>query len=130
MDLYLKTKTKSAVQKKQINELFPQKCINHFKKAADRPDYQLNCLKLIRTFINRFDGDHIVEEDMTPYPVNELKSISVTLNPDKATIIVKAHPNQKLWQVKRKMATAFKLRLSEFFIKTKQGPLDESVYDE
>lgn len=28
------------------------------------------------------------------------------------------------------MANAFKLRLSEFFIKTKQGPLEESVYDE
>ena len=28
------------------------------------------------------------------------------------------------------MANAFKLRLSEFYIKTKNGPLDDSVYDE
>lgn len=28
------------------------------------------------------------------------------------------------------MANAFKLRLSEFFIKTRGGPLEESVYDE
>lgn len=33
-------------------------------------------------------------------------------------------------QVKRKIATIFKMRLSEFFIKTKQGPLDETVYEE
>jgi hypothetical protein len=54
----------------------------------------------------------------------------VTLNPDKVTIQVRAHPSQKLWQVKRKMANAFKMRLSEFYIKTKQGPLGEEVYDE
>lgn len=41
-----------------------------------------------------------------------------------------AHPHQKFMQVKRKIATIFKLRLSEFFIKTKQGPLDDSVYEE
>jgi len=35
-----------------------------------------------------------------------------------------------MWQLKRKMANAFKLRLSEFFIKTKQGPLNEQVYDD
>lgn len=28
------------------------------------------------------------------------------------------------------MANAFKLKLSEFYIKTKQGPLDENIYDE
>lgn len=28
------------------------------------------------------------------------------------------------------MATAFKLKLSEFYIKTKAGPLDNDVYDE
>ena len=28
------------------------------------------------------------------------------------------------------MASAFKLKLSEFYIKTKQGRLDESIYDE
>jgi len=40
------------------------------------------------------------------------------------------HPNQKLWQLKRKMASAFKLKLSEFYIKTKQGPLQDSCYDD
>ncbi len=28
------------------------------------------------------------------------------------------------------MANAFKLRLSEFYIKTKTGPLDETIYDD
>jgi hypothetical protein len=61
------------------------------KNLIERPDHQLNCLKLIKTFISRFDGDHIVEEDMTQFPVNELKVINVTLNPDKANAQVRAH---------------------------------------
>jgi hypothetical protein len=35
-----------------------------------------------------------------------------------------------MWQLKRKMASAYRLRLSEFYIKTKQGPLLDSCYDE
>ncbi len=67
---------------------------------------------------------------MSQYDPKEFKPISVILNPDKANAIVKVHPNQKLWQLKRKMANTFKLKLSEFFIKTKQGPLEEHIYDE
>lgn len=54
----------------------------------------------------------------------------MTLNPDKASIVVKIHNNQKLWQLKRKMANAFKMKLSEFFIKTKSGPLGDEAFDE
>ena len=85
VDLYLKLVTKSAAQKKQVNELFPQKCFAHFKGSADRPDHQLNCLKLIKTFIARFDGEHILEEDIAQFPPAEIRLIGVTLNPDKAT---------------------------------------------
>jgi hypothetical protein len=35
-----------------------------------------------------------------------------------------------MWQLKRKMASVFRLRLSEFYIKTKTGPLLDSCYDE
>ena len=65
VDIYLRIKVRSNAQKKQINELFPQKCLKYFKECNDRPDYQLNCLRLIKTFISRFDGDHILEEDMS-----------------------------------------------------------------
>lgn len=68
VDLYLRIKTKSGAQKKQINDLFPQRCFSYFKRAGDRPEQQLNCLKLIRTFINRFDGEHILDEDTASYP--------------------------------------------------------------
>jgi hypothetical protein len=47
----------------------------------------------------------------------------VTLGPEKIMVNVKVHPNQKLWQLKRKMATAYRMKLSEFYIKTKTGPL-------
>ena len=59
VDIYLRIKNNSNAQKKQINELFPQKCLKYFKESIDRPDHQLNCLRLIKTFISRFDGDHI-----------------------------------------------------------------------
>jgi hypothetical protein len=84
VDLYLKIKAKSPQQKKQVNELFPQRCFAHFKNANGRPDHQLNCLALIKCFITRFDGDHIVEEDMSQYPPAEIKLIQVNLLPDKA----------------------------------------------
>jgi hypothetical protein len=29
----------------------------------ERQNYQLNSLKLIKCYISRFDGDHILEED-------------------------------------------------------------------
>ncbi len=85
---------------------------------------------MITTFISRFDGDHIQEEDMSQHDPKEFKVIQVTLNPDKITAPIKVHPLQTFWQLKRKMATQFKLRLSEFYIKTKAGPLEESVYDD
>ena len=58
---------------------------------------------------------------MTLFDPKELKAISVTLNPDKALAKVMVHSNQKIWQLKRKMANSFKLRLSEFYIKNEIG---------
>ena len=130
VDLYLNIKSKTPNQKRQTNDLFPSKCLSIIKSHYQRPDYQLNCLKLIKSYISRFDGDHILEEDMSQYPANEIKPVEVTLSPDKANIVVKIHHLQKMWQLKRKMANAFKMKLSEFYIKTKQGPLTDDVYDE
>jgi hypothetical protein len=67
---------------------------------------------------------------MSQYPANEIKSIEVTLSPDKSNVVVRMHSLQKMWQLKRKMANVFKMKLSEFYIKTKQGPLSDEVYDE
>lgn len=92
VDLYLKIKAKSTAQKKQINELFPQKCLQYFKGSHGRPDHQLNCLRLITTFISRFDGDHIQEEDMSQYDPKEFRTIQVTLDPDKISAPIKVHP--------------------------------------
>lgn len=128
--MHLNIKYKTANQKKSINEIFPSKCFQYIKQTGERADYQLNCLKLIKCYISRFDGEHILEEDMSQYPQNEIKPIEVTLSPDKASIVVKIHNNQKLWQLKRKMANAFKMKLSEFYIKTKSGPLGDEAFDE
>ena len=97
VDLHLNIKYKTANQKKSINEIFPDRCFKYIKQTAERHDYQLNCLKLIKCYISRFDGDHILEEDQSQYPQNELKQIEVTLSPDKANIVVKIHNSQKLF---------------------------------
>ena len=43
-------------------------CFEYIKKLAEKPELQLNGLRLLRNFINRFDGDHILEEDLSKYP--------------------------------------------------------------
>ena len=68
VDIYLNVKTKSSQQRKQINENFQQICFDYIKKLTDKPELQLNGLRLIRNFISRFDGDHIVDEDLSKYP--------------------------------------------------------------
>ena len=85
VDLYLNVKTKSSQQKKQVNEQFQQMCFQYIKKLTEKPELQLNGLRLIRNFINRFDGEHIYEEDLSKYHQQELRPIEVTLNPDKLT---------------------------------------------
>jgi len=64
----LNIKSKTANQKKSINEIFPDRCFKYIKQTTERQDYQLNCLKLIKCYISRFDGDHILEEDQSQYP--------------------------------------------------------------
>ena|SRR3569833_1047624 len=113
-----------------MTELFTEKCLQFFKNSQHNSEYQLNCLRLIKTFINRFDGDHIVEEDLTQYDPKELKQVQITIFGEKVAFAVKVHPSQKFWQLKRKIANHLKLKMSEFFIKTKGGPLEEGVYNE
>jgi hypothetical protein len=60
-------------------------CFQYIKKLTEKPELQLNGLRLIRNFINRFDGEHIYEEDLSKYHQQELRPIEVTLNPDKLT---------------------------------------------
>lgn len=67
---------------------------------------------------------------MSNYDPKELKKIIVNLNPDKIQKEVIVHPNQKMYQLIKKIADAFKLKISEFYIRTKQGPLSDSNYDD
>jgi hypothetical protein len=60
-------------------------CFQYIKNLTEKPELQLNGLRLIRNFINRFDGEHIYEEDLAKYPQQELRPLEVALNPDKLT---------------------------------------------
>mmetsp|Transcript_8862 Transcript_8862/g.8233 ORF Transcript_8862/g.8233 Transcript_8862/m.8233 type:complete len:493 (+) Transcript_8862:1431-2909(+) len=90
-DLYLKSKTKSNTQKRQITELFTERCFNYFKLHQNKTDYQLNCLRLVRTFMNRFDGEHIYEEDLTQFDEKDIRVLQVIMYPEKASAQVKVH---------------------------------------
>jgi len=53
----------------------------------------------------------------------------VTLEPDGIQEHVIVNPNQQIWQLLFLISKRFKLRLSEFKIQTKSGPLDERIYE-
>jgi len=50
--------------------------------------------------------------------------------PEKMTTQVRVGANSKLLQLKRNIASQFKIKMSEFYIKTKTGPLDDQTYNE
>ena len=65
----------------------------------------MNCLKLLRTFIRRFDKEHLVRElkdtvdNMDNQQRKQTKVINVTLDPDGLQARVEININTKFWQL-------------------------------
>ena len=65
----------------------------------------MNCLKLLRTFIRRFDKEHLVRElkdtvdNMDNQQRKQTKVINVTLDPDGLQARVEININAKFWQL-------------------------------
>ena len=98
--------------------------------ASHGIDLRLNWIKLIGDYISRFDHEHIPVEDIKNYDEKQNLEIVVVLDPDniKQTIVVNS--NMQIWQVIIQIARAFKFRLSEFQIITRNGPLGEQIYSD
>ena len=70
-DLYLLTQTKNTRQKLSIQEAFVKQCRKSLQEAQDMQSKQqnggseynmiiLNCLRLMRVYIQRFDKEHLI----------------------------------------------------------------------
>ena len=95
-----------------------------FAKVSDGS----NWVTLIRTYIQRFDYMHIPTEDIKKYDEKNNLKVSVQLDPEKVTQEITVNANMQIWQIVVQISRCFGLRISEFQIITKKGPLDQSIY--
>ena len=52
----------------------------------------------------------------------------MSLEPDSISQEIIVNANMQIWQIVVQISRAFNLRISEFEIVTKKGPLDQSIY--
>ena len=96
-------------------------------EPAKRPRYyemRLNWVTLIREYIKRFDYMHIPLEDIKKYDEKNNIKVTVQLDPENITQEIMVNANMQIWQIVVQISRAFNLRISEFEIVTKKGPLD------
>lgn len=85
----------------------------------------MNWIKLIGDYIARFDHEHIPIEDIKNYDEKQNMEIVVVLDPDNIKQTIMVNSNMQIWQVIIQISKAFRFRLSEFQIITRNGPLGE-----
>ena len=89
---------------------------------------RLNWVTLIREYVKRFDYMHIPLEDIKKYDEKNNLKVSVQLEPENISQEIVVNGNMQIWQIVVQISRAFNLRISEFEIVTKKGPLDQSIY--
>ena len=67
---------------------------------------------------------------MTPQEQRNTRVISIKLDPDDIQAEVEVNLNCKFWELMRICAQLFSIKMSEFFIFTKQGPLPNHMYND
>ena len=96
----------------------------------------LNCLRLIKTFIIRFDKEHLIPElkqaleNLSPQDQRNTRRVGIKLDPDGIRSEVEVNLNCKFWELMRKSGQLLNLKMSEFYIFTKQGPLPDNIYND
>ena len=94
-------------------------------------DKRLNWVKLIKTFIMRFDYEHITLEDIKMYDQKRNSECTISLELDNGELqreTIQFNNDQKIWQIVLQISKKFKLKVSEFKIVAKGGPIDEKIY--
>jgi hypothetical protein len=79
---------------KKVNDLWTQISSDQKLSAEDQVNQRLNWIKAIRTFITRFDYEHIKEEDHTRYNRNPKEA-----DKDEVTVEVTLHPDNRVQTV-------------------------------
>jgi len=84
-----------------------------------------NCLRLIKTFIQRFDKEHLIPElkskldNLTPIDQRNTRKVGIKLDPDGVRSEVEVNLNCKFWELMRKSSQLLNIKMSEFYILTK-----------
>jgi len=73
-------------------------------------------LKLISTFVHRFDFEHILEENINKYNPNQNQEVEITLIPQNITKVVQVNSAMQLWQLIIQVSKVFNMRIPEFRI--------------
>ena len=138
MDVFLNTKITDTKDKKKHTEHFLLRCEDINLQLMDIKttgpnatkgiDLRLNWIRLIGDYISRFDHEHIPEEDLKNYDEKNHIDITVTLEPDNIKQTVYVNSSMVIWQVIIQIAKAYRFRLSEFQIITRNGPLSDHIY--
>ena len=144
-DTFLLTKSKSQSQRLKVHDQFIKTCRQHlanaqaqWKESPNAKEHNVtifNCLRLIKTFILRFDKEHIVTEvkqaldKLSPEELRYTRRVGVKLDPGGARTEVEVNLNCTFWELMRQCGELLDLKLSEFYIFTKQGPLPDHIYN-
>ena len=117
---------------------FIAECNKNIELALNQghQDVVVACIKLLRNYIHRFDKCHLTKElrstidNLTQAEQKQLKVITVTLSPDNLKVRVQVNNNCKFWQLMFQMSEFFNLKMSEFYIIAKNGPLNNITYND
>lgn len=113
----------------RLDQVF-SKLNQHSKVSGLGDNWNIHWLKVITTFIKRFDYEHILEENINKYNVNTNMEVPVTLVTLNVTKNVLVNSNMKIWQLIIQIGKAFRMRSSEFRIDTSSGPIEITIYND
>lgn len=79
-----------------------------------------NCLKLLKTFIQRYDKEHLIPElkqalaNLPAQDQRNIRRVGIKLDPDGVRSEVEVNLNCKFWELMRQSAILLNLKMSEF----------------
>ena len=145
-DIYLQAREKEKKYKEKILQHFAQKCKkclfdiqDKLVKGQDVDENSinvLNCLRLIKTFIQRYDLDHLIPEldkkvrSLAAQEKTKFKRIPVSLYTEGLQTEIEINTYCTFQELMRQASYKFNTKMSELSIKTAQGDLPAEVYRE
>ena len=69
-------------------------------------------------------------DNLTPQDQRNTRRVGIKLDPDGVRSEVEVNLNCKFWELMRKSALLLNIKMSEFYILTKQGALPDNIYND